>query len=169
MTHRRSLLFLVWCLFVIGASYATLGSCDLLSFVVPLVIWVGGPLLLFTALFGLYNLKQLDLAGIRWFGCVSATCFTAVAIFCLGAWFCEWEIQRGQDFVSDHLSQLEAHKKQHKAYPDSLAGLRLSAPRLLKYWRWENGKGYSFEMVDPRMIWGGWLYESDTKEWFYHD
>ena len=169
MKPRRTLLFLAWCLFVIATSYATLGSCDLVPVIIPLVMWVGGPLLLFTALLGLYRLKQQDLVGFRWFGVVAAICFTGIAIFSLGEWFCEWEIQRGKDFVSNHFSQLEAHQKKHKAYPDSLAEMRLSAPRLLEYWRWENGKGYSFEMEDPRMIWGGWLYESDRKEWFYHD
>jgi hypothetical protein len=169
MKDRRSVLFLAWCLFVITASYATLGSCDLVPVVIPLVMWVGGPLMLFTAMFGLYQLKQQDLAGFRWFGVVAALCFTGIAIHWLGGRFCDWEIQRGKAFVRDHLRQLEAYNSQHHAYPESLAELKLSAPRLLRYWRWKDREGYSFGMEDPRMIWGGWLYESDRKEWFYHD
>lgn len=167
MKHHRLLLFLVWCLFVIATSYATLGSCDLVPVIIPLVMWVGGPLLLFMAPLGLYRLKQQDLSGFRWFGVVATMCFTGIAILWLRGRFCDWELTRGKDFVRKNLHQLEAHRVQHKKFPDSLAELKLSAPRMLKYTSGENS--YNFSMEDPRRIWGGWLYDSDRKEWFHHD
>lgn len=168
MTQRcKAWIFVGWLVFVFFTSYLSLGSCDLVQVLVPLTMWLGTPILLFTALFGLYRLKQDDLAGFRWFAIVGGLCLTGIAILWLGGRICEWEIQRGKNFVSVNLTQLEIYKEKHGAYPTSLLQLELRPPRLLGYHHEQTS--YRFHMEDPQMIWGGWLFESDRKVWIYHD
>lgn len=138
-------------------------------------LWIGLPSLILSAVFFAMAARKnntrfmsISTSGIA----VAAVIFSTVLSIPIGSKLGAYETRKAKAFYEALVPRMEEIRVQTGHYPrdlsDVLDGLR--PPRLFEPMYFHcDGTNFSFTIVDPGSIMGGWSYDNKNTNWYYWD
>ncbi len=107
----------------------------------------------------------------RWLGVVVVVQALALPI---GSWVGDRDMRAAKTYCESIVTELEAHRVEYGCYPTEAQFVdvpRDGEPHLLRGWRYYFGscEGFSFQIIDPRVMLGSWWFDGEDREWRYVD
>jgi hypothetical protein len=138
-------------------------------------IYLGGPVLLFMAAWLLFGFRRAGGVpqglGRMFFASVVAGGSLGISLG-LGRLLHNSEIRAAHHYVSLMVPRLDAYRREHGRYPESLAVFPESRPPGLlqnAHGYRTDGDGFQFQYWDSAGMMDGYCFDSSTREWYYFD